>query len=383
LDQKKILIIAGELSGDVYGTAIVKNLKRKFPFFKYYGVGGDGMSGEGVNLLGHVRDMAVVGIMEVFRSLGKISKVFWSLDRLLSKDKPDLVILIDYPDFNLLLARRAKKRNIPVVYFISPQVWAWRKGRINVIKRVVDKMLVLFPFEEDMYRRAGVNVSYVGHPLVDKINVFDTSDKVKQQLVIDKKKPVVAIIPGSRHTEIELLLPDMIKSAKLIKKSIPDVQFFIPLADTIETSVVEPFIDGIDVSIVKKSMYEIVSVADFAIVASGTATLEVALLGTPFIICYRVSPLSYIVGKMLIDVPFIGLANIVAEKKVAPELIQGDFTPEAVFEYALSVLKNPEKAASLRKELLEVRKKLGSGSAVNKVSNEIISFLGYNENLLD
>lgn len=383
MDQKKILIIAGELSGDVYGTAIVKNLKRKFPFFKYYGVGGDGMSGEGVNLLGHVRDMAVVGIMEVFRSLGKISKVFWSLDRLLSKDKPDLVILIDYPDFNLLLARRAKKRNIPVVYFISPQVWAWRKGRINVIKRVVDKMLVLFPFEEDMYRRAGVNVSYVGHPLVDKINVFDTSDKVKQQLVIDKKKPVVAIIPGSRHTEIELLLPDMIKSAKLIKKSIPDVQFFIPLADTIETSVVEPFIDGIDVSIVKKSMYEIVSVADFAIVASGTATLEVALLGTPFIICYRVSPLSYIVGKMLIDVPFIGLANIVAEKKVAPELIQGDFTPEAVFEYALSVLKNPEKAASLRKELLEVRKKLGSGSAVNKVSNEIISFLGYNENLLD
>jgi len=377
--DKNIVIVAGELSGDIHGASLVKELKNQMPKTNFYGIGGDGMAGEGVMLVGHVRDMAVVGILEVFKSLGKISKTFFALLRLLDEKKPDLVILIDYPDFNLLFARRVKKRNIPIVYFISPQVWAWRSGRINLIKRLINKMLVLFPFEEKLYRKAGLDVSCVGHPLVDEVKTSSGKDVVKTRLGAQGKQ-LVAILPGSRLSEVELLLPDMLKAASLIKKSMPEVEFVLPLASTISPSTVEKYIQELDFTILiaEKSTYDVVAASDFAIVASGTATLEVAILGTPFVVCYRVNPLSYIVGKLLINVPYIGLANIVAEKQVVPELIQKELTPEAISACVLPVLQSKERAASIRKSLSVVKKKLGDGGAAKKVSDEITSFLRYN-----
>jgi len=380
--NKKIVIVAGELSGDIHGALLVKKLKKQMPGSTFYGIGGDGMAGEGVTLVGHVRDMAVVGILEVFKSLGKISKAFFALLRLLDEKNPDLVVLIDYPDFNLLFARLVKKRNIPIIYFISPQVWAWRSGRVKLIKRLVKKMLVLFPFEEALYRKAGVDALCVGHPLVDEVKTSCGKDVMSKRLGTQGKQ-LVAILPGSRLSEVELLLPDMLEAAKLIKKSMPEVEFVLPLASTISPSTVEKYIQELDfpVLVAENSTYDVVSASDFAIVASGTATLEVAILGTPFVVCYRVNPVSYTVGKLLINVPYIGLVNIVAEKQVVPELIQKDLTPEAILACALPVLKSKGKAAFIRKSLSVVKEKLGEGGAAKKVSDEITSFLRYNNNV--
>jgi len=380
--EKNIVIVAGELSGDIHGASLVKELKKQMPKSSFYGIGGDGMASEGVMLVGHVKDMAVVGILEVFKSLGKISKVFFALLRLLDEKKPDLVILIDYPDFNLLFARRVKKRNIPIVYFISPQVWAWRSGRIKLIKRLVSKMLVLFPFEEKLYREAGVDALCVGHTLVDEVKISFEKDVVRSRLGV-KGKQLVAILPGSRLSEVEMMLPDMLKAAKIIKNSMPEVEFVLPLASTISPSSVEGYIQELDfpVLIAENSTYDVVSASDFAMVTSGTATLEVAILGTPFVICYRVNPVSYIVGKLLINVPYIGLANIVAEERVIPELIQKELTPEAISACVLPVLESSERAASIRKSLSVVKEKLGEGGAAKKVSDEITSFLRYNNHV--
>ncbi len=380
IDDKSILILSGELSGDMHGAALVRYLKANLPGFSYCGMGGDQMAAEGVTLVAHVKDMAIVGVVEVFKSLNKLVGTFCCLMKLVKKKKPKLIILVDYPDFNLIFARWAKRYDIPIIYFISPQVWAWRRGRIKLIKRVVKKILVLFPFEEKMYLDAGVDAKYVGHPLLDEVKVIASAVDIRSKLQLGQKKRVVSLMPGSRDSEIDSLLPLMLQAAEIISSSEPDVEFVLPLAVSISEERVKNFTEqsSVAVKIVHNSTYSAVSISEFVIVASGTATLEVALLGVPLVVCYKVKPISYIIGKMLIGVPYISLANIVAEKKLVPELIQGEMTPGAIAHHCLEVLQNPKKAAQIKRELLSLKERLGEGGAAERAGKEIVSFMDDN-----
>ena len=371
--QKKLLIVAGEASGDLHGSNLIISILRIDPSVKTYGIGGIRMTSLGFQSVFDAANLAVVGLTEVISKFPVIKSAFDKLKDTIDKDRPDLVVLIDYPDFNLRFAKKVKKRGIPVIYYISPQVWAWRKGRVKKIAKLVDKMLVIFPFEEKIYKDAGVDVEYVGHPLVDEVKCELSRIEARQVLGIDKDNVVVAIAPGSRTSEISRLMPVILDAAVIIKREIPSAMFILPLAGTLERRSVERFFNNkeIPVKIFEKRMYEVIAASDAAIVASGTATLETALLKTPMVVVYKVSPVTYWIGKALVNVDNISLVNIIAGRKVVPELIQGDANQERIAGEVLNILKNAHISNRMTEDLKMVREKLGKGGA-SKKSAEII-----------
>ena len=371
--QKKLLIVAGEASGDLHGSNLIISILRIDPSVKTYGIGGIRMTSLGFQSVFDAANLAVVGLTEVISKFPVIKSAFDKLKDTIDKDRPDLVVLIDYPDFNLRFAKKVKKRGIPVIYYISPQVWAWRKGRVKKIAKLVDKMLVIFQFEEKIYKDAGVDVEYVGHPLVDEVKCGLSRIEARQVLGIDKDNVVVAIAPGSRTSEISRLMPVILDAAVIIKREIPSAMFILPLAGTLERRSVERFFNNkeIPVKIFEKRMYEVIAASDAAIVASGTATLETALLKTPMVVVYKVSPVTYWIGKALVNVDNISLVNIIAGRKVVPELIQGDANPERIAGEVLNILKNAHISNRMTEDLKMVREKLGKGGA-SKKSAEII-----------
>jgi len=369
-DFKLVVIVAGEASADLHGSNLVKALKRLRPGIVFRGIGGKRMEQAGVDILFRCSDMAVVGLTEVMYKLPTIIRASRKLKSILKKDHPDLLILIDYPDFNLHVARSAKRYHVPVLYYISPQVWAWRKGRVRRIARRVDRMAVILPFEEAFYRQRGVEVDFVGHPLLDFIPAEVNKAQVVVKLGVEDSQPVVGLLPGSRKEEVENLLPVMVKSAEILARAYPRIRCLLPLAKTIDIALVQSFIDNssVEIKVVEDGLYDVLRVCDVVLVASGTATLETAIMGVPMVIVYKVSSLSYRVGKMIIKVPYIGLVNLIAGEEIVPELIQDEVIPDRLAHEALRILEDTGLRQGIIKKLQRIREGLGKGGASEKTA---------------
>ena len=367
--EKKILIVTGEASGDLHGAEVAGAIAALSSGVKLLAMGGEKLRLAGAEIIVDSSSLAVVGITEVFGRLRTILKALSFLKSFLRREKPDLLILIDFPDFNLRVARAAKKEGIPVLYYISPQVWAWRPGRVKTLARFVEKMAVIFPFEVPLYEAAGVPVEFVGHPLMDVFENWEAGrgGGGKQEYHGD---PLIALLPGSREKEVSSLLPEMIRAAEILRQKRPQAHFVLPLASTIGREEVEKFIPAgfSALTIVEGKTYEAIAAADLAIVASGTATLETAILGKPMVIVYRVSFPSYWIGRLLIRVKCIGLANIVAGKKIVPELIQKEACGENIAAEALKILSDTQYREDIEAELADFRKKLGKTGAAVRVA---------------
>jgi lipid-A-disaccharide synthase len=363
--SKTVMIVAGEASGDMHGASLVREMRKKDPSLNFYGIGGNKMQEAGVKLMADAAEMAVVGLTEVMSKLGKFITVMNLMKKSLDDVKPDLVILIDYAGFNLRLAKAAHQRGIKVFYYISPQVWASRQGRIQQIKKFVNKMAVILPFEVDTYAQKGFAVEYVGHPLLDLVKTEYSRLESRKKFGLAENITTIGLLPGSRTSEVVKLLPEMLKAAEIMAQKTPDIQFVLPLADTLSEKSVADIIFGsaIKVNIIKGRTYDVISCADLAIVASGTATLETALLGIPMIIVYKISPLTYFIGKMIITVKNIGIVNIIAGKTIVPELIQNEANGPRIADEALSILTNDERRREIIRDLAEIRAKLGTPGA--------------------
>ena len=312
----------------------------------------------------------MVGIVEVCARLPQIVKAFQTLKREIVSAPPDLLILIDYPDFNMRIAAVARKHGVPVLYYISPQIWAWRQNRVKKIARLVDQMAVVFPFEAAFYEQHGVPVQFVGHPLMDReVPVMDTQ-ALLQQFAMKSQWPIVGLLPGSRKSEIDRLLPVMLGAAVLMQKEFPQAQFIIPVAPGIREEDIKERVQrhGLAVTIVTDQLHQALHICHLVLVASGTATLETALMKKPMIIMYRIALLTYLVGRLMIRVPTIGLANIVAGRQIVPELIQGDASPQRVCQEAVSLLKDPRRMTAMENELARVGELLGSSGASERVA---------------
>ncbi len=322
------------------------------------------MQKAGVRLLWNVEEMAVVGLPGIRRLL-TVLKVFRVISASLHRWRPHLVILIDYPEFNLVIAGKTKKLDIPVMYYISPQIWAWRSRRVNTIRRRVDRMVVILPFEEKIYREAGMKVSFVGHPLLDVMRMNDEETVPGSRYLSNGSNRLVGLLPGSRLSEISRLLPVMLDTATILAREIPEIHFLMPLAPTIRTEQVDPYVRGreIPLTLVENSTHEVIQMCEMIIAASGTVTLEAAILGTPLVVVYKVNPLTYWLGKRLIKVKHVALANIVAGQTVAPELIQHDATPEQISQEAMNILGDTGRQGWIRQRFSDIRERLGSPGA--------------------
>ena len=375
--SKKILLVAGEISGDLHGSHLVEAVQRIEPEVQFFGVGGEGLERTGMRLLYRSQSLSVVGITEVFSKLRPILKAFRGLKKSLDQEKPDLVILVDFPDFNLQMAKIAHRRGIPVVYFISPQVWAWRPKRIKLIARLVKKMVVLFSFEVPLYETAGVDVEWVGHPLLDIVKPTLPREMAFQKFGLDPNRRTIGLLPGSRIHEIERLLPPLLASAHLLQKEVPDLQFILPLAPGISKTILISQMNrrSVPVKVVEGFTYDVMNLSELLITASGTATLEGAILGKPMIIIYKVSFPSYWIGRAFIRVDHIGLVNLVAEKEIAPELIQKDVRPQRIADEAFRILKDPILNRKMTESMGEVRQKLGQPGAAQRAAQIVTSLL--------
>ncbi len=381
MSSKKIMLVAGEVSGDLHGAHLVEAIQKIATEIEFFGVGGEHLKERGMRLLHHVHSLAVVGISEALRKLRTALNTLRELKEAMEKEKPDLLILIDYPEFNLRLAKIACQKKIPVLYYISPQIWAWRPGRVKTIAKRVNKMVVLFPFELPLYQAAGVDVEWVGHPLLDIVKPSLTRQEAFQQFGIDPEQKTVALLPGSRIQEVVKLLPPMLTSAAHLQREIPKLQFLLPLAPGITETHLHPILNQAPASItvVNGLNYDVMAVSDLMITASGTATLEAAILGKPMVIVYKVSRLTYWVGRALIRVKHIGLVNLIAGKEIARELIQQEVKPERIAEEALRLLRDPELYAKTVESLGEVRQALGKPGAAHRAARIVLSLLQENK----
>jgi len=367
---KSVVIIAGESSADLHGSNLVMAMKRLHSGIVFTGIGGEKMEQAGVRVLIPSSEMAVVGLTEVFSKLRTIYKASKDIKSILKTDRPDLLILIDYPDFNIHIARTAKRFGIPVLYYISPQVWAWRSGRVRKIARRIDRMAVILPFEKDYYRNRSIKVDYVGHPLLDECPSVLNKKKIFSRVGMDQGYPIVGLLPGSRKEELFNLLPAMVEAAGILGNHYPGLQCILPLAPGLEHTFVQPFIDKSKtaVKLFRGNIYDALSVCDVALVASGTATLETTIMGVPMVIVYKVSPISYWIGRMVIKVSYAGLVNLVGGEEVVPELIQGEATADRIAGEALTILGNTEIKENMIKKLNLIKEKLGKGGASEKTA---------------
>jgi len=407
---KKIMIIAGETSGDFHSSSLIRALKKINPGIEIAGIGGRRMREAGAKLLFDISELSIIGFTGVLANLRKIKKVFNGLLEAIDERPPDAIVLVDYPGFNLKLAREIKKRQIPVIYYISPQIWAWWKGRIKTIRRFVDKMIVVFKFEEALYRDSGVDVSFVGHPLLDiahpavsredflwyrKVDSIYHCENCTSRLLppacrqgrkaiflnkigLSPQRQTIGLVPGSRKMEVERILPILLASARLIKEKSPETQFALLKAPGLPGEV---FANAIQVvsrcrcAICENQTYDFLNACDFALVASGTATLETAIMEKPMLVVYRVSFLNWLIARLLIKLPFIGLVNVVAGKKIVPEFVQYKAKPRLIAEKALEILGNREKLAQIKSQLKKVRQGLGAPGASRRAAEIISHFI--------
>jgi lipid-A-disaccharide synthase len=377
----RLLISSGETSGDLYAAELVRHLRPMVPTLDVFGLGGDRLAAEGARLLAHARDLAVVGLWEVVTHLRRIRRVFHRVLDEVDRERPQAAVLIDYPDFNLRLARKLHARGVPVVCYVSPQVWAWRRGRVRAIRDTVARMLVIFPFEEPLYREAGVPVSFVGHPLVDLVRPEPDVASVRRGLDLDPARPVVALLPGSRAQEITHHLARLAETVRRLRQQRPQLQFVLALAPSLDAAAVAAGLDGLPVRIAGGRTHAVLSACDVAVVASGTATVEAALLGAPMVVVYHVSPVTYALGRRLVDVPHFAMVNLIAQRRLVPEIIQREFTPDRVAAEVVSLLDDTGRRQEMLAGLSEVRQRLGQPGASARAAEHVREALtGFSSN---
>jgi len=364
----KLCVVAGEASGDLHASQVIKELKVLDPSLQLFGIGGDLLAAEGMNVLHHVREMAAVGLIEVIRQLPMFRRVFNEMIERIKLEKPAAVLLVDYPDFNLRLAKQCRAMGIPVIYYISPQVWAWRRRRIFEIARYVDQMVVIFPFEEQLYVSHGVPVTYVGHPLVEQLEPLR---RVSRTLTEPFR---IALLPGSRKSEIRSLLPPMLDAIVRIRKQ-RSIDPFIILAPTLDRGEAERILQahGSDVRIVDSDQRNELASADLSISSSGTATLESAVLGIPVVVVYKLNPITHALARYMVRLPHFSLVNIVAGKEVVPELLQANVNGDRIAAETLRLLE-PSVHERVRRELDIVRRRLGEKGASRRAAEVIVRF---------
>lgn len=371
--KMKYYIIAGEASGDLHGANLIASLKKKDTRAKIRAWGGNLMKKQGATLVKHYRDLAFMGFVEVLLHLRTILKNLSFCKKDILKYKPDAIILIDYPGFNLKIAKFAHKHNIKVYYYISPQVWAWKKRRVYTIKEVVDKMLVILPFEKDFYDDYRVDAHFVGHPLLDelsKVRYINRSNFARQNK-LDPKKEIIALLPGSRKQEVSRMLGIMMK----VMDKFPEYQFVIGCAPSLPESFYRELVGNENVHLVFNKTYQLLQVASAALVTSGTATLETALFYVPEVVCYKGNKISYLIAKNLVKVKYISLVNLIMDKPVLKELIQNDLTPKNIEEELNSLLTNHKKQRQLLEDYEDLRCKLGNAGASNNAATIIVNDL--------
>jgi lipid-A-disaccharide synthase len=367
----KVFLSAGEASGDQLGAGLAQALRRRCPEVELIGMGGREMQAAAVEIVQPAKDVAVVGLVEVLSKLPVIRGAMKRLEHALDERRPDLLVTIDFPDFNLRLAARARRRGIPVVHFVSPKVWAWRKGRVQTIKERIDRMLVLFPFEAEIYEEAGVPVTFVGHPLVDRILPDLPVDEIRSELSLDPDRRWVGMLPGSRTGEVTRVLPVMLAAARRLVEEVPDAGFVLPRASTLPLSLLNDLLadaDGLDVRVVENAYPRMLGALDAAWVASGTASLETALAGVPLSIVYRVHPLTYALGRMMVNIDHVGLPNLVAEERIVPERIQSECRAEILASDMVRLLTDEEEIGRQKRALFALRERLGESGAFDRAA---------------
>jgi lipid-A-disaccharide synthase len=366
------MIIAGEASGDLHAGKLIRTTKQKDPDIHFYGIGGDNMRAAGAEILIDSREMAVVGLIEIWEHRKVIFGALKQMRDSISKNPPDLLILVDYPEFNLRLAKHAKKHGVKVLFYISPQIWAWRQYRVKKIKRLVDMMAVVFRFEEAFYLNHDVPVEFVGHPLVKEVKTSKDKAELLNDFGLVAGKPVIGLLPGSRRSEIKRLIRIILESARLTKQQLEQAQFILPLADTLDESEITPELEQypeLNIKVVKNRAYDVIASCDVVLTVSGTVTLEIALLKTPMVIINKVAWLTYLIVKRMLKIKHIGLCNIVANKRIAPELLQHEANPAKISALLVDLVNKPAQREAMRNELAEIETLLGAEGGIENIAD--------------
>lgn len=372
----RVFISCGEASGDLYAAALVREMRSREPGLEVTGFGGPRLAAEGASLVGTYDGLTVTGLTEALFILRRSFQMLSRLEAAARDEKPDVFVAIDFPDFNFRLLPRMRALGVPIVYYISPQLWAWRPKRIETIKKYVDQMLVIFPFEEEIYSRASVPVTFVGHPLIELARASQSRAEFLTSHNLDPARPVVALLPGSRPNEVRHILPTIHAALPTIAAAVPGVQFLVARAPGLDDSLFaapDSNAAGDAITNVTGAADDVLNAADVVVTASGTATVQTALHEKPMVIVYRLSPVTYAIGKRLVGVTTFGMVNLVAGRKIAPELIQNGFTPEAVAAETIALLTSPERAATMRRELVAVKARLGGAGATGRAADAILA----------
>ena len=368
-----VMVSCGEASGDLYAGALATELQRLAPGTRVFGLGGPRLAESGAELVGDYRGLAVTGLTEALRVLPRSFGMLRRLRARLLSDRPDVLVAVDFPDFNFGLAQSARKLEIPVVYYISPQLWAWRPGRIRTMKAFATKVLVIFPFEQQIYERAGIPVEFVGHPLIDLIHVTTDRGDLLTSHGLDPEAPTVALLPGSRPNEVRAILPTLAAAAPLIRAHVPKAQFVIARAPNLASSLFASLTTPGGIAVVEERADDVLNASDVAVTASGTATVQAALHLRPMVIVYRLSPLTYRLGRRFVKLDTFGMVNLVSGRRIVPELMQDGFTPERVDEEVRSLLTDRARADTMRRDLRDMRSRLGDAGASCRAAAAVLA----------
>lgn len=362
LNHKCILISAGEASGDMHAAKLIQTVQKELPDVRFYGMGANLMQNAGAKIIVNSNELSIIGLLEIITKFKFLKQAFNIMEKALKNDKPDLLILVDYPGFNLRLAKTAKKYGIKVLYFISPKVWAWNQRRVKIIKKYVDIMAVIFPFEVDFYKQFAISAVFVGNPLLDLTKPNLSRKQAIIAFDLNSKYKTIGLFPGSRTSEIKRLLPVMLEAAKMLKTKDPELQFILPQANSISREYLNQFLQfsSIEVKVILGQNYDVMQVCDAIITASGTAALEIAIMKIPLVIIYKTSWFEYLLAKMVIKIPYIGLCNILMQKKIVQELLQNDATAPKIANEISRILNNTDYRQKMLNNLHEIKKILNN-----------------------
>ena len=368
----KFLIVAGEESGEIYGAHLIREIKKILPDAQFSGIGGDRMAAEGFHVNHHCSEMASIGLVHMLKKIAFFLGVLGEIRARIKQKEYDAVILIDYPDFNLRVAKEAFASKVPVFYYVCPQFWAWRRYRVRSVKKWIDTMMVILPFEEEFYKKRGVNARFIGHPLLDEMDLDVNKTELRKTLLPEKPDRLIGLLPGSRKNEVNEMLGRFLETADIIHAAKPNITFAIPVASHVPMEPLREAVGQRDyIKLLEGSSHKLMAASDMLITKSGTSTLEAAIFGTPMIIVYSSSFVSYWLVRLLVQVKYAGLPNLIAGKEIAPEFIQSDFEPYKVAATALDFMENTDRMQKARDDMQEVRKKLGEKGAVLRAAKII------------
>jgi len=371
--MEDILIVAGEVSGDIQAARLVRAIKDLSSGFRFWGIGGTELANEGVEIIEDVTKEAIVGFVEVIKKYRYLRGIFYEIISRVEESSPSFAILVDYPGFNMMLARELKRRGIKIVYYISPQIWAWGRKRVKKIAKLVDLMLVIFPFEEEIYKKVGVNVKFAGHPIIDIVSQWDDNrETLRMWFDVGSKQLLIGLLPGSRLEEVKRHLPVMLDAGMIIKNRVPHVKFIIGCASKKIYEFVRSVEHPLAFDVGDRVTYDILNASDLVITSSGTATVEAACFGVPMVVIYKMHWLNYLVLKRLVGVPYIAMANIIAGERIVPELIQDKATPHGIAEEAITFLEDRERMMSVKQKLSKVKASLGEPGVCKRAAESIL-----------